>query len=122
MAKMIHNQLLSKAGEVAIEVPRFERIESEVNKSGLAINISRHSVKTYKLVMDFRRSSDKECFKGGRDSAILAAESALQPWAKKVYKIGDQEFVLVPENQVLGFQRSYGSYASEDEAVPESLG
>jgi hypothetical protein len=97
--------LISPSGYAAVSLPPFQRIESRLNSSGLAVNASRCDLKAFTLIMNFTNARNQS-FVAGRDAVLLRADASLQPWAKQAYNFDDAEFVLVPEAAIQGYQKA----------------
>lgn len=94
--------LLPKAGFVAIEPPKFERIASRVNSSGIAMNVSRSELRAYKLVMNFVSSKGVHYF-ASSDLVAVTDDAIQSAWAKKVYTLNGIDFVLAPESEIQAY-------------------
>lgn len=93
--------LRSKKGTLAIKpLPRFQK--PEVKTGSFATIAQKHEVVAVDLAMDYE--IDGILLKAGRDQVILPADSNLQQWANKKVTLGEVEFVICPEQAVIGFR------------------
>lgn len=93
------NKMFTRKGYVAIEQPIFTKIEAEM-QGGIARIAQRVHLIEQKVVLGY----DSETLKlSAGDNVILKADAGLQTWAKTVHTLGDKTFVLVPEDQILGY-------------------
>ena len=95
------SRLLSKGATLAIKQPVFVKPETHI-KGGLALISQRTETIAVDLVMDYMLS-DGTILRAGTDKAILRGESGLTAWAKKLYTLGEKEYVICPDGEVLGF-------------------
>jgi hypothetical protein len=92
---------ISKKGTLAVKQPEFKKIEATI-KNGFALISQRVDLIKVDLLMDYDLDGIK--LKAGKDRVILRGDSGLQPWAKQVLNIDGVEFVLCPENLVVGVE------------------
>lgn len=93
------NKLFTKKGSIAIEQPVFKKIEAQI-KGGIATIAQRVELIEVKVLMNY--ASQDLLLKEG-DSVILRGDAGLTPWAKMVLTLSDKSFVLVPEEQIIGY-------------------
>lgn len=93
------SKFYTKKGVIAIEQPIFKKIEAEI-KGGIATIAQRVNLIEAKVVLNYT-SQDVSLAQG--DSVILRGDAGLNPWAKSVLVLGDKSFVLVPEEQIVGY-------------------
>jgi hypothetical protein len=91
--------LNSVKGQIAICQPVFRKIETEL-QGGLAINSNRLHLQEVKVVMAYDNNGI-HLMPG--DRVILPGAAGLQQWAKQKMILGDVEFVLCPESQIMGY-------------------
>lgn len=92
-------------GTLAITQPEFKKIEAQVS-GGFAAISQRTNLVVADLVMDYDLGSVR--LVAGVDKVIIRGDAGLQPWAKQRMCLGAKEFVLCPENQVVGYLRRSG--------------
>lgn len=93
---------VTKKGVLAIAQPQFKKVEAEI-KGGIAVIAQRVSLIKASLVLGY--SLNGVDLKAG-DKIILRGDSGLQPWAKQVVSLDDKEFVLCPEEQIIGYEKA----------------
>lgn len=101
MSKPKAYQVFTKSDSVAIRQPVFEKIDAQV-KNGFAFNGNRMNLIRAEVV--FSGFVDGQQVEPG-DLVLLRGDSGLQPWAKQLFVIDGQEFVLCPEGAVIGYAR-----------------
>lgn len=79
---------------------RFQK--PEVKIGSFATIAQKHEVIAVDLVMDYE--IDGFILRAGRDQIILPADANLQQWSNKKINLGETEFVLCPEQIVIGFR------------------
>lgn len=94
----------TKKGFIAIEQPIFKKIEAQI-KGGIAIIAQRVELTESKVVLNYNNAD--LLLKTG-DHVILKGDAGLMPWAKQVLSFRDKEFVLVPEDQIVGYIKKEG--------------
>ena len=92
---------VTKKGQLAIKQPEFKKIEVAM-KGGLAMISQRVALTEAELVMDYEIDGVK--LKAKETTIILRGDVGLQPFAKQVLNLGELEFVLCPESQVIGWR------------------
>lgn len=89
----------TKKGFIAIEQPIFKKIEAQL-KGGIATIAQRVELIESPVVLNYK-SADLLLKMG--DSVILKGDAGLNPWAKQILSFKDKQFVLVPEDQIVGY-------------------
>lgn len=92
----------SATGYIAVRQPVFVKIETQ-NKSGFAFNGNRSSLVQTGVV--FAYDDGRMSLLPG-DRVMLHGDAGLQPWAKQVMLLGDEEFVLCPVNTIIGYEKA----------------
>lgn len=92
---------ISKKGYFAIKQPEFKKIEATV-RGGIALISQRIDLIKSELVMDYE--IDGLVLKANRDKILLRGDAGLQPWAKQIMSIDGEDFVLCPENIIVGYE------------------
>lgn len=94
---------VSKKGLLAIKQPEFSKIEQKL-EGGLSRIAQRTDLIYAELLMgadvdgqSLRPSKEERVY------VILKGVAGLNPWAKQVYILDGVEFVLCPENDVVGY-------------------
>jgi hypothetical protein len=94
--------LQSKTGMLAIKQPQFIKPDAQL-RGGIALISQRTETILAELVMDYTLP-DGTRLNAGKDKVILRGDAGLNAWAKKIYSLGDKEYVLCPDNEVLGYE------------------
>lgn len=106
---------ISKKGYLAVTPPEFKKIEARV-EGGLARAGQRTMVAMVELVMDYFDGTHNY-YTAGSWRVILDGTAGLQGWAKKRFELPDgREFCLVPEGEILGFERDIYEKALGEES------
>lgn len=87
---------------LAVVPPVLNKIEARP-VGGIVMNDTRSSTVALDLVMDYRLN-EFDVLQAGRDKVIVRGDSGAKQWSKQVFRHGDQEFVLCPEGDVLGYE------------------
>jgi hypothetical protein len=98
------NNFYTKKGFIAIEQPLFKKIEAQV-KGGIATIAQRVELIESSVVLNYQNGD--LLLKTG-DSVILKGDAGLHPWAKQILSFKDKQFVLVPEEQIVGYVKKEG--------------
>jgi hypothetical protein len=93
---------VTKKGILAVSQPQFKKVEAEL-KGGIAVIAQRINLIKVDLVLGYNFNGT-ELTAG--DKIILRGDSGLQPWAKQVVSLDNKEFVLCPEDQILGYEKA----------------
>ena len=94
------SRFLSKSPTLAIKQPVFLKPVTHI-KGGLALISQRTETVAVDLVMDYKL--DSLILEADRDKVIVRGEAGLSAWARKIYCIEGKEYVLCPDNEVIGF-------------------
>lgn len=85
---------------IAIKPLKHEAVKSEI-KGGLAVIQQKRNTVDSSIVFGYENKDGMVVTSG--DTAILLADSYLQPWNKAVYSRNGLEFVLCPIDQIVAF-------------------
>lgn len=88
----------TRAGFLAIKLPPANKIEAQV-KGGIALTQHKHELLRVELVMDYK---PLDIFAGQK--VLLRGDAGFQAWAREVLTLNGQEFVLCPEQAVIGYE------------------
>lgn len=94
---------VSKKGQLAIKQPEFKGIEQKMD-GGLARIAQRTDLLYAELLMGVELDGKQlQPSKEERIYIILRGTAGLPAWARQVYTLDGTEFVLCPENEVVGY-------------------
>lgn len=94
------SKLRTRKGMVAIKpLPLYKK--PEVRGGSFATIAQKHEVIAVGLAMDYEL--DGVVLRAGIDKVILPADANLQPWSNKRLSLGETDFVLCPEQQLVGY-------------------
>jgi hypothetical protein len=91
----------TRDGFLAIKLPPANKVEAQM-VGGLAVARQKHDVIKAALAMDYPKCDVQE-----GDLAILRGDAGFKAWAREVFIIDGHEFVLCPEQDVLGFEQLF---------------
>lgn len=90
----------TKKQGLAVTPPRFDKVEGK-STGGITVVAQRTELAVLDLMMDYE--IDGIVLKAGKAKILVKGDAGLTPWAKKRYSVGDVEFVLCPESDVIAF-------------------
>lgn len=94
--------MITTNGCAAIVPPKNDKIETKV-EGGFAQASQKREVVLCDLVMQFSVHGERYV-SPGQHQAIIAGDRVFAAWAKKIYSIDGQEFVLCPASEIIGFK------------------